>query len=383
MSSNATSSDPAEVAAAAAFSGDKGLYLGPFIMGLFIDAILCGIMIMQFAHWASFARKERTMNKVIVIVSFIVSLIVSTYMVAYNMHLFGKSPLHHDSKILYGFGTYANFAATDWLGYFLLGDAIVAVLVQFFFAERAYRFTNNNKIFLVVLGLMMLLGFAGCIGTLVGFRLLTSTDQVGQLHALVYCWLGGQLATDLTLSATIMWGLIQSRTGWSATDKLVKRLVTISMETQLPPTVIAVIFVINYSVQPTSLVDATFDLIMSKFYVCGLLGALNSRYALRRELDSEGTHNNTFNNAKSNRPTQATVHIATETYVESHPISTLPVGINRVRTRYPPGGGREADSDEDHDKAERESGFEISDADGSSARKLDYVDNESRTVLTA
>lgn len=33
MSSNATSSDPAEVAAAAAFSGDKGLYLGPFIMG--------------------------------------------------------------------------------------------------------------------------------------------------------------------------------------------------------------------------------------------------------------------------------------------------------------------------------------------------------------
>jgi hypothetical protein len=41
----------------------------------------------------------------------------------------------------------------------------------------------------------------------------------------------------------------------------------------------------------------------------------------------------------------------------------------------------EGDSDEGHDKAE--SGFEISDADGSSARKLDYVDNESRTVLTA
>jgi hypothetical protein len=96
--------------------------------------------------------------------SIVLSVIVTVYMIAYNMHLF-----------VYGFGTYINFASTEWLCYFLVGDAIVAVLVQVrqfsmlvnglglpliqvFFAERAYRLMGNSKILLVALGLMMYAG---------------------------------------------------------------------------------------------------------------------------------------------------------------------------------------------------------------------------------
>lgn len=37
--------------------------------------------------------------------------------------------------------------------------------------------------------------------------------------------LSGQVAADLTITLTIMYGLITSRTGWSNTDRLLKRLV--------------------------------------------------------------------------------------------------------------------------------------------------------------
>ena len=38
--------------------------------------------------------------------------------------------------------------------------------------------------------------------------------------------ISAQLSVDLTITGTIMYGLIKSKTGWSETDKLVKRLVT-------------------------------------------------------------------------------------------------------------------------------------------------------------
>jgi hypothetical protein len=86
---------------------------------------------------------------------------------------------------VYGFGVWANFLTTTYTAYFVIPDAITGVLVQVrlplhallyalsamwrssrakfkltyhpksFFAERAYRLTNNSKIFLVIAALLM------------------------------------------------------------------------------------------------------------------------------------------------------------------------------------------------------------------------------------
>lgn len=34
---------------------------------LFFDAILCGVMVMQFSHWLSFSKNERVFTRVIVV----------------------------------------------------------------------------------------------------------------------------------------------------------------------------------------------------------------------------------------------------------------------------------------------------------------------------
>lgn len=157
---------------------------------------------------------------------------------------------------------------------------------------------------------------------------------------------------------------------------------------------------ITYTVDPSTLIDVFFIMVLSKAYICGLLGALNSRYSLRRDADGRGsevsrpshfhllypctlplrfrfmvvetplTPQNTFKGARSGRPTQATVHVATETYTETHRIPAVRVGINRSRFD-------ENAFDEGKDN------YELSDVDEHSARQLDYTNNESRTGLTA
>jgi hypothetical protein len=82
------------------------------------------------------------------------------------------------------------------------------------------------------------------------------------------------------------------------------------------------------------------------------------------------TFQNTFKGARSGRHTQATVHVATETYTETHRIPDVRVGINRSRFD-------ENAFDEGKDN------YELSDVDQTSARKLDYTNNESRTGLTS
>jgi hypothetical protein len=89
---------------------------------------------------------------------------------------------------------------------------------------------------------------------------------------------------------------------------------------------------ISFTVNPSNMVNVFFLMILSKVYICGMLGAINSRYSLRRELDD---HNeqvgrvSEHRGARSKRLTHSAIHVATETYTESHYVKAPRVGLNR------------------------------------------------------
>lgn len=89
-----------------------------------------------------------------------------------------------------------------------------------------------------------MLDLAGCLGCLILFNLLANGQaENNNLTIILYTWvrldlfrtfmgtrltslvqIGGQLAADLTITGIIMWKLITSKTGWSGTDKVIRRL---------------------------------------------------------------------------------------------------------------------------------------------------------------
>lgn len=89
-----------------------------------------------------------------------------------------------------------------------------------------------------------------------------------------------------------MVGLWKSRTGWSETDRLVNKLIRrvllrqqssgltwqlilyprTSIETQLPPTLVSIAFLINFSVNWRSTMNIFWELFLPKVYVVCFLG---------------------------------------------------------------------------------------------------------------
>lgn len=131
---------------------------------------------------------------------------------------------------------------------------------------------------------------------------------------------------DFVVTAVVLYGLLRQRTDWEQTDTIVKRLIRIACESQLPPTVVALVLLIDYAVQGATYYGVFFEMIQGKIYVIGMIYVLNSRYFLRRELDEgvlsftqrPGTHTM---NARARVLGPATIHVQTETYVESHQLN--------------------------------------------------------------
>ncbi|GFZ48652.1 hypothetical protein JCM24511_06401 [Saitozyma sp. JCM 24511] len=356
-----TMAEAMEAQAEMLLSGDPGFWLGPQLIGTFVDALLCGVMIMQFSQWLSFSQSDRMYTKVAVYGSFAAGIAGTVYSMWCTMHAY-----------VYGFGVWVNYLSSSYISNLMIPDSITALLVQTFVAERAYRLMGNSKVFLVIAGVLIPFSFGSSIALLVEMKLVTSIAQMSELRAVGYTWVSAQLAADLAMTGTIMYGLAKSRTGWSGTEQLLKRLVTISLETQLPPTILAFGLMITHVVYSSSTLSTGFIMVISKAYICGLLGALLSRYHLRRDGYSNGSKN-TFKGARSDGPTQATVHVATEAYVSTGgPVR--PVTTNRASSYG---------DNQQHHECQGKYAYELSEMERSSAAKLDYADNESTTVLTA
>ncbi|WVW84753.1 hypothetical protein I302_106788 [Kwoniella bestiolae CBS 10118] len=313
-----------EMLAAGAFGADKGFNLGLFLMGCVYDAILFGVLTQQYIDWWRYseATERRTIKWVTHWIMF-ASVGWTATVIWYTMRSF-----------VYYFGRYIVFTFIDIaLAWPIIGITMAAP-VQVFYAFRSYRL-NGDNIFLLGLFLIMIAAeVAITVVIVIKATPLQTIFDAGMIQEIVRAWQVVSMSTDLLMTSTLAWGLWRSRTGWSHTDALVKKLLLITVETQLAPTCVMLAFVISWSFNPTSTLGIFFDLAIPKAYTVGYLATLNSRYSLRREQASNGqkysaeTKTNTYALGGS-RLQQATVQVDTETYIESFQMQPTRSGINR------------------------------------------------------
>ncbi|QRW20178.1 transmembrane protein [Rhizoctonia solani] len=129
---------------------------------------------------------------------------------------------------------------------------MTVIVVQGFFAIRAWKVTNRNWVILGMIAVFALTAFGGGIGVKVMFMQVGSTLRAGDVKVPAYIWLFGTVAADLIITGIILFYLITSRktTSQKATDDVITRLARVTFESQLPPTLIAVGLAIEYTIQP-------------------------------------------------------------------------------------------------------------------------------------
>ncbi|KAK4687452.1 hypothetical protein P7C73_g2658, partial [Tremellales sp. Uapishka_1] len=357
MSTNATAIAAAKEAAAREILYPwRATNFSANLLALCTELFMAGLLTQQLIQWFTYRGKER---KFIIVLVYIV-IIESIAMTGINMALvFDHFAVH--------FGEYAPFENVNWTGFWPIVDTAVATTVQIFYLERAFLLNNRNWWIVGAVCILWPAAWATALATQIIYANLSSESEAKEVANVLYVWFASLVSIDVIITVSVGYGLYKSRTGWSSTDQMISKLMLLSVETQLPPTIITISFLITYCIVPSSFLCMYWEAVQSKFYVVGFLSVLNSRHHLRREMDGGGSDwntrqqkTNTFAMKNGRSLAQETVNVVTETYVESYTIKPDVRGVNRQHSDLK----------------------EITESDAGSADELDYRYNASKTGLT-
>jgi len=194
----------------------------------------------------------------------------------------------------------------------VLIDAVVALIVQTFYCWRIYLLQKSYilPIFIILVSLMQC--GAGIATAVIAHRLghlsLISTEVAEQTT-----WLVGSAVADILITLSLCWTLLRSRSRVpSSSHGMIKRLVTMTVETNAITTLTAIIGLILFLGVPqhsTLVVPPT--AILSKLYTNCLIAVLNNRRisATGTIKDFPTTSNsvsgNQFTAARTGRPSRS------------------------------------------------------------------------------
>ncbi|KAH8087440.1 hypothetical protein HD553DRAFT_334473 [Filobasidium floriforme] len=305
----------------ALLSPRKGQSLGPFLITLFLDAMFYGILCMQAFKFFTESRRDSLFHRVVAGSILALATAVTALSMSWMYNLF-----------VLNFGSYAHFFSVKYLSWFYVFDCCAMVIVQSFFAHRAFQLTKRNYYILGVIVFFMVTAFiTGILMKVRGQQLGSSADPDDvYIKAFVYSWLGATLIADTLITLTIMSVLIRRRTGWKTTDRLITRLLKLTFESQLPPTVIAISTACQYATLVNTAPYISIPLLQSKIYAFALFHTLNSRSGLTNN-QNDFTINTASGfsvgdssfKAKNSHGGIEPVKVTTETYTHTEPIDIV------------------------------------------------------------
>ncbi|KAG8683845.1 hypothetical protein FRC11_012999 [Ceratobasidium sp. 423] len=279
--------------AAPILSADKSLNLGPFIIAMGMDAVLAGILFMQCGAYKSLASQDPNWIKLMVLYVLLMNVAITMYTWTWIYDLF-----------VFNFGTYGLFLSVKYLSWFYVLDSATVIVVQGFFAIRAWRLVNKSYPVLLIIGAFALTAFGGGIAVKVMFTGFGSTLRAGDVKVPAYIWLFCTVVADLTITVIILYFIVANRTGWSGTDNILTKLARMTFESQLPPTLIAIGLATEYTIKYDSFVAIPFICVQAKFYGISLVHTLNGRVNLKRGNPSSGENSSAQHSSKISRSQQ-------------------------------------------------------------------------------
>jgi len=240
-----------------------GLELGPVFLAHCFNWSLYGLLCLQvYIFYASFPRDARH-TKALVYGLFVIdtiSIACSTYS---GYWIFVQN---------WGQRSVFNHLGWSWATV-PASSGLVALIVQIFFAHRIWSISKNwwMPVFIVLLS-----------GVACGFAF-ASAAEVAHLQSFTYIrlqipsiWLSFGIAADFFVCATLVYYLMKAPKGFALTNRIIVRLVRISIETALV-TIVAAAVKLYLIFSRSDNMHLLFCLLLARLYSNALLGTLNSR----------------------------------------------------------------------------------------------------------
>ncbi|KAF9491449.1 hypothetical protein BDN71DRAFT_1452894 [Pleurotus eryngii] len=239
------------------------------LIGLFLNIWLYGIMTTQVYLYYMEYPKDKWWIKSLVAILLLADTLNALFLCIYVY-----------KSLITNFNNPEFLADPDWI--FATDPAltgIIAAIVQLFFSWRIKVLTSNNGIFVVVV-VCALVGLAGALFTAVEVTKSVSFEEFRRFKWAVIVWLCSEAFGDLVITGTLVTFLRNHKTGFPSSDKLVDRIIRMTMQTGLTTSVCAILDIIFFLRYPNGL-HLIFNFALSKLYTNSLMSTLNSRKGWR------------------------------------------------------------------------------------------------------
>ncbi|KAF8145767.1 hypothetical protein K438DRAFT_1871411 [Mycena galopus ATCC 62051] len=246
----------------------------PLIIGELLGSYLFGVLTVQFYIYHVEFPKDRKLIKSLVYTVFLLDLVETAMGFADTYHWFAS-----------GFGN--PFALNNlWLSGFegpMIGS-VLAAIVQCFYCYRMWtlnRYTAPICIIVILAAIAQVA--AGIYGALLGhtFSDITATGRIAG-----YIADGAAAFVDVLIAVSMTILLLRSRTRYAKTDFIVKKIITLIVETNLLSSILALLALILLAGLPGTLYFTCPSMILGKIYSNSLLLMLNNRKYLSDNLNS-------------------------------------------------------------------------------------------------
>ncbi|KAG7440155.1 uncharacterized protein BT62DRAFT_1013063 [Guyanagaster necrorhizus] len=217
-----------------------------------------------------------------------------------------------------------NFGNTDQMEIIIhsfdaeiMMTAVVVLIVELFFVVRIYKLNSENWLVPAVIRWEVLVSLCSisehyslfwmqsgsCTAFVVAqiqddnFAGLSKKDRVGTISA----FNGSAALADILITIALSWNLSQNRSAISRTNNVIQKMLTYIINRGLLVTVVQTLTLIMYSVEQTDLhcVRMPTHLCINKIYVITMLAILNTRPALREQLNSAVADSLVFNSTST------------------------------------------------------------------------------------
>ncbi|KAH9927652.1 uncharacterized protein B0H18DRAFT_1003009 [Fomitopsis serialis] len=204
------------------------------------------------------------------------------------------------------------------------------MIVQFFYAWRIWKLTNNYFAVAVILMTSLVGGLSG-IGTAIAVTIKPAFSGFQNLKVIVILWLLGGAVCDVLITLALSWHLRQRRTGFRSTDTIISRIIQVTVSNGLLTAGFAVADIIAFLATPRG-IHVAFNYTLIKLYGNSMMSSLNSRTLLTPSRDrtfshgmnddsgsgrnTEGSVVHGDNSKRTPRPAQLVVNVETHELVD-------------------------------------------------------------------
>jgi len=294
--------------------GPAEIAFGPMFIGTVLNIVLYGIMITQTFIYFSNYKGDRLWMKIFVGLLFLADTLNSVFDLIYL----------YDSLIIH-FTDVAYLQRANWV--FATDPAMTGIIagsVQLFFAWRVKKLTRNiwMTAFIVIFAVVDIL--AG-IGTAIAVTMIPDYIHFQRFEVIVIIWLVSAILADIAITSCLVWNLAKRKTGFSATDDVVNKIIRMTMQTGLVTSLFATADIVAFLADPTG-THLIFNMPLSKLYTNSLMSTLNARSGTKYMMSSNIT---TLGNVQSLDVSKLTSPGRAEVYVhvESHELVDKPSGL--------------------------------------------------------